>query len=133
MCETIMSDSPLRALGSSGGKDEVDRPIVALKFKLAKHQRTVGVAARLPRQREGMEDKVGAGADLVLLSCVDSVFSCVCARPRIMIVKKNNSNPDDVPCCDAPGSRGLWPRIKPDVVAIHIHNRHSMHNPWSYL
>lgn len=54
-----MSDSPLRALGSSaGGKDEVDRPIVALKFKLAKHQRTVGVAARLPRQREGMEDKV---------------------------------------------------------------------------
>lgn len=58
-----MSDSVLKALGSSAGgnKDEVDRPIVALKFKLAKHQRTVGVAARLPRQREGMEDKVGGG------------------------------------------------------------------------
>eukprot|EP00903_Cladosiphon_okamuranus_P013061 g12182.t1 len=53
-----MSDSPLRTLGSSGEKDEVDRPVVALKFKVAKHQRTVGVAARLPRQREGLEDKV---------------------------------------------------------------------------
>lgn len=62
-----MSDSPLRALSSSGGKDEVDRPIVALKFKLAKHQRTVGVAARLPRQREGMEDKVVVG--VLLWSC----------------------------------------------------------------
>lgn len=61
--DTSMSDSALKALGSSSGgnKDGVDRPIVALKFKLAKHQRTVGVAARLPRQREGMEDKVGGG------------------------------------------------------------------------
>lgn len=40
-----------------GGKDEVDRPLVALRFKVANHQRTVGVAARVPRQREGMEDK----------------------------------------------------------------------------
>lgn len=39
-------------------KDEVDRPIVALKFKVANHQRTVGLAARLQRQRDGMEDKV---------------------------------------------------------------------------
>lgn len=72
-----MSESPLRALGSSGGKDEVDRPIVALKFKLAKHQRTVGVAARLPRQREGMEDKVGANDDLVVLESLGSLQSCV--------------------------------------------------------
>lgn len=68
-----MSDPALKALGSSSGgnKDEVDRPIVALKFKLAKHQRTVGVAARVPRQREGMEDKVG-GASAVrdALLCV---------------------------------------------------------------
>ena len=54
-----MSD-PSRSggLASEGGKDEVDRPIVALKFKIVSHQRTVGVAARVPRQRDGMEDKV---------------------------------------------------------------------------
>lgn len=43
---------------SSGSRDEVDRPIVALKFKVANHQRTVGLAARLPSQRAGMEDMV---------------------------------------------------------------------------
>ena len=75
-----MSDSPLRALSSSGGKDEVDRPIVALKFKLAKHQRTVGVAARLPRQREGMEDKVGAGGPLFMLEYVGSLQIVACVK-----------------------------------------------------
>lgn len=54
-----MSD-PRSGSVSDGGKDEVDRPIVALKFKVASHQRTVGVAARVPRQRDGMEDKVRA-------------------------------------------------------------------------
>lgn len=38
--------------------DEVDRPVVALKLKVSNHQRTVGVAARVPRQRKGLEDKV---------------------------------------------------------------------------
>ena len=74
-----MSDSPLRALGSSGGKDEVDRPVVALKFKLAKHQRTVGVAARLPRQRQGMEDKVGAGASFLLPPIAEKISTPFCA------------------------------------------------------
>lgn len=50
MSETSSQTTP-------GGKDEVDRPLVALRFKVANHQRTVGVAARVPRQREGMEDK----------------------------------------------------------------------------
>lgn len=54
-----MSDSLQSGLTSSGGKDEVDRPLCAVKFKVSRHQRTVGVAARMPRQREGMEDKVG--------------------------------------------------------------------------
>lgn len=54
-----MSD-PRSGSVADGGKDDVDRPIVALKFKVASHQRTVGVAARVPRQRDGMEDKVRA-------------------------------------------------------------------------
>lgn len=39
-------------------RDEVDRALIALKFKVTNHQRTVGVAARVPRQRAGMDDKV---------------------------------------------------------------------------
>lgn len=60
-----VADKMSKSLGGGvgGGKDEVDRPIVTLKFKLANHQRTVGVAARTPRQREGMEDKVRAVCD----------------------------------------------------------------------
>ncbi|CAM9157187.1 unnamed protein product [Ectocarpus sp. 4 AP-2014] len=53
-----MSDSLQNGLTSPGGKDEVDRPLCAVKFKVSRHQRTVGVAARMPRQREGMDDKV---------------------------------------------------------------------------
>lgn len=45
---------------SSAVTDEVDRPVVALKLKFSNHQRTVGVAARVPRQRKGLEDKVSS-------------------------------------------------------------------------
>lgn len=45
---------------STAVTDEVDRPVVALKLKVSNHQRTVGVAARVPRQRKGLEDKVSS-------------------------------------------------------------------------
>lgn len=54
-----MSES-LRPGGAGSGENsvEVDRTLLALKLKVASHQRTVGLAARVPRQRESMEDKV---------------------------------------------------------------------------
>lgn len=53
-----MSDPLASVAGSGGNKDEVERSMVAVKFKVSNHQRTVGLAARVPRQRESMEDKV---------------------------------------------------------------------------
>lgn len=46
------------AVANDSSKDEVDRTTIALKFKVASHQRTIGLAALVPRQREGLEDKV---------------------------------------------------------------------------
>lgn len=76
---TSMSDSSLGGAASPlGWNDEVDRPIVAVKFKLVKHQRTVGVAARVPRQREGMEDKVGV--PIFLAGGILCFFRMLCSR-----------------------------------------------------
>ncbi|CAN0184702.1 unnamed protein product [Ascophyllum nodosum] len=53
-----MAEGDSQAESSPAVIDEVDRPIVALKLKMANHQRMVGVAARVPRQRKSLEDKV---------------------------------------------------------------------------
>ncbi|CAM9498602.1 unnamed protein product, partial [Discosporangium mesarthrocarpum] len=46
-----MADEP-------GTREEVERPVVAVRFKVTNHQRTVGIAVRQPRQRRSLEDRV---------------------------------------------------------------------------
>lgn len=93
----------LGSQGSTGGtagntlnKDEVDRTVIALKFKVASHQRTVGLAARVPRQREGMEDKVSLNYTLLLES---SLIAALCPRRCSRLIKILNfavaSNPSN--------------------------------------
>ncbi|CAM9890777.1 unnamed protein product, partial [Choristocarpus tenellus] len=52
-CENMSDEN-----GAGIRTDEVERAAVALRFKVTNHQRTVGVAARQPRQRNGMDDNV---------------------------------------------------------------------------
>ena len=71
----IMAEGDSQAESSPAVIDEVDRPIVALKLKMANHQRMVGVAARVPRQRKSLEDKVSSVFSL-FVSFVLRAVSC---------------------------------------------------------